>query len=80
MAAIIIGASGAIVGIAILAIMDFIIITLMRQFGQALLFFPISYLEDIIVPLMILIPLMFLPGGLIEERRKPIKGIVYGEI
>ncbi len=71
---------GAILGTTILAILYLMMINFRFQFGQIFFFFPISYLEDLILPLMILLLLMLLPGGLIKERRRPIKGIVYGEI
>ncbi len=70
---------GTILGTSILAITFMMIVNFRLQLQQ-IFFFPISYLEDIIFPLMILLPLMFLPRGLIQERRKPIRGIVYSEI
>jgi branched-chain amino acid transport system permease protein len=70
---------GTILGTSILAITFMMIVNFRLQLQQ-IFFFPISYLEDIIFPLMMLLPLMFLPRGLIQERRKPIRGIVYGEI
>jgi branched-chain amino acid transport system permease protein len=70
---------GVIIGTSILAIIFRMIVDFRPQLEQ-IFFFPVSYLEDIIFPLLILLVLIFLPKGLIRERRKPIKGIVYDEI
>jgi len=47
---------------------------------QSMLFFPIYYLENIILSGLILIVLILLPSGLMRERRKPIRGIAYGDL
>jgi branched-chain amino acid transport system permease protein len=70
---------GAILGISVIAIIFRMIVDFKPQIQQVF-FFPVSYLENIILPLMILLVLMFLPKGLIREKRRPIRGIVYGEI
>ena len=70
---------GAVLGTLIVAVFIRLLIDFRPQL-QTALFFPISFLEDIVLPLMILFALLVLPRGLPREKRSPIKGIVYGEI
>jgi branched-chain amino acid transport system permease protein len=70
---------GAVLGTLIVAVLIRLLIDFRPQL-QTALFFPISFLGDIGLPLMILFALLFLPRGLLREKRSHIKGIVYGEI
>lgn len=71
--------SGAVLGAVLVVAMRETIFVFKFQV-QSLIFFPISYLEDVLLGGLMLIVLLRLPRGLIPEKRKQIRGIAYGDL
>jgi branched-chain amino acid transport system permease protein len=71
--------AGTVLGAALIIGMREAILIFKFEIG-AMLFFPISYLEDVLLGGLILIVLIWLPRGLIPEKRKQIRGIAYGDL